>query len=176
MQKRNPFSDVLQFAIGEIIVTVLTIVGFFVLSILEFYKFDLSIIFGALLGFAIIVANYILLTISVNSEIDKYMKLRGDREMTDDEAAQFAKENTAPIQAAIKKSFILRTASMLVTLVVAFLLKNIFNPLAAAVPMLAFRFVLTAMELIKSKYNPKPDPSKFIHYEDEEENTEKEEN
>ena len=98
MQKRNPFSDVLQFAIGEIIVTALTVLGFFVLSILEVFKFDITVVFGALLGFVIIVANYAMLTFSVNRELDKYMKLRGDREMSEEEAAQFAKENTAPIR------------------------------------------------------------------------------
>lgn len=174
MQKRNPYSDVLQFAIGEIIVTALTVLGFFVLSILEVFKFDITVVFGALLGFVIIVANYAMLTFSVNRELDKYMKLRGDREMSEEEAAQFAKENTAPIQAAIKKSFILRTASMLITLVAAFLLSKIFNPFAAAIPMFAFRPVLTVIELVAARMRPAPNPDNFVKYDFDDENKENE--
>ena len=55
-----------------------------------------------------------------------------------------------PVQNAIKTSFILRTVSMLVALVIAFLL-DWFNPIATAIPLLAFRPLLTAIEMIKGK-------------------------
>ena len=70
--------------------------------------------------------------------------------MSDEEAEKFAAENSMPIQNAIKTSFIVRTASMLATLVIAFLL-DWFNPLATAIPLLAFRPLLSAIELIKGK-------------------------
>ena len=70
--------------------------------------------------------------------------------MDDEEAEQFAAENSMPIQNAIKTSYIIRTVTMIATLVVAFLL-DWFNPLATAIPLLAFRPLLTVIEMIKGK-------------------------
>ena len=96
------------------------------------------------------ILNYTFLTISVDRAIQKFIALRGDKEMSDEEAEQFAAENSMPIQNAIKTSYIIRTATMIATLVVAFLL-DWFNPLAAAIPLLAFRPLLTVIEMIKGK-------------------------
>ena len=54
------------------------------------------------------------------------------------------------VQNAIKISFILRTASMLVALVIAFLLDR-FDPIATAIPLLAFRPLITVIEIVKGK-------------------------
>jgi uncharacterized membrane protein AbrB (regulator of aidB expression) len=70
--------------------------------------------------------------------------------MSDEEAEKFAAEHAMPVQNAIKTSFIIRTVSMLAALVVAFLL-DWFDPIATAVPLLAFQPLLTAIEIIKGK-------------------------
>ena len=87
------------------------------------------------------------------------------RLLSEEDAEAFAKKNSAPVQNAIKTSFILRTASMVVALVVAFLTKW-FNPLATAIPMFAFRPLLTVVDAVMRKNDKTPDPSKFIRYED----------
>ena len=74
--------------------------------------------------------------------VDEYMALRGDKEMTEEEAEEFASKNTGLIQNAVKKSFTLRVVSIAATLVVAFLL-DWFNPIATIVPVLAYQPLLT---------------------------------
>lgn len=136
--------------IGEVIVSVLVVLGFLLADMLDFLAFDYRVITGAILGGAVTVANYALLTLSVNREVNKYLELRGTGEMSDEEAEKFASENSMPIQNAIKLSFIIRTVSMLATLVAAFLL-DMFNPIATAIPLLAFRPLLSAIEIVKGK-------------------------
>lgn len=137
-------------AIAEAAVTLLVCLGVGVLHLVGVYTFNIGVILGALLGALITLINYAFLTISVDKAISNYLKLRGEREMTDEEAEKFAAENSMPIQNAIKTSFIIRTASILITLVVAFLTQW-FNPLAAVIPLLAFRPLLTIIESIKGK-------------------------
>ncbi len=154
MKKNSGFMQILPLIIGEIFVSLVT-VGLFALLDLafeaEFWCVDLGVILGVLLGSAVTVFNYLFLILSVNSAINRYLELRGTREMTDEEAERFASENSAPIQNAIKTSFILRTTTMLVTLVVAFIIGDLFNPLATAIPLLAFRPILYVSEIIKGK-------------------------
>jgi xanthine/uracil/vitamin C permease (AzgA family) len=94
--------------------------------------------------------------------------------MDDEAIAAITRKQTAEIQTAMKLSSMARTVSMLIVLVIAFI-TGWFSPIATAIPMLALRPILMVAELIKSKNNPKPDPSKFIKYEDEDENTEEKE-
>ena len=70
--------------------------------------------------------------------------------MSEEEAERFTQENSMVIQNKIKTSFIIRTVSMLVTLVVAFVL-NWFNPLTTVIPMLMFRPLIYISETIKGK-------------------------
>lgn len=167
----SPFSDLLPMIIGEVTVAALVCVGFGILHLLGLYSFDFSIVLGALLGAAVIIVNHAMLVLAVDREIKKFIKSRPEGDMSDEDAQLFAKKKVAAVQNAMKKSSLTRNASMLVVLVIAFITK-LFNPIATAIPMLAFRFVLTATELIKSKKNPKPDPSKFIKYEEMDDNTE----
>lgn len=167
----SPLNDLLPIVIGEAIVAVVVCLGFGLLDFLELYSFDFRIVLGAILGVVVIVANHVMLIFAVDREIKKFIDNRPEGDMRDEDAQLFAKKKVSAIQNAMKKSSLTRNASMLVVLVIAFITKW-FDPIATAIPMLAFRFVLTATELIKSKNNPKPDPSKFIKYEDEGENTE----
>lgn len=172
--KRSPLKEILVFALGELVIAAMTVVGALVLDVAGIADFGLNVIWGAILGCGVIVANYSLLTLSVNHEVNKFIELRGDREMDEEEAKAFAQKNSTPIQNAIKTSFIIRTVSMTVTLVVAFL-TSWFNPLATAIPMFAFRPLLTVTEMIYSRSNKAPDPSKFIKYDDDEKNNEEKE-
>ena len=144
------YKDILFMAIGEVGVAALVILVFLALNLMGYYPFSYRIITGALLGVVVTLLNYSFLIISVDNAINQFLAKRGGKEMDEEEAEKFAAENAMPVQNAIKTSFILRTASMLVTLVIAFLL-DWFNPIATAIPLLAFRPLLTAIEMIKGK-------------------------
>jgi len=166
-ENKLPKSEVLTLTIGEVIVGVLVVSGFVIADALGFYEFDYRIITGALLGILVTVLNYLFLTLSVNRAVNNYLALRGDREMSDEEAEKFAAENSMPIQNAIKTSYITRTVTMLAALVVAFVTKW-FNPLATAIPLLAFRPLISLSEIIRQKTEKAPDPEKFIKYDEKE--------
>ena len=138
--------QILLLALGEIIVSVLICLIYFLVGYFEF-----QVVWGALLGSGVTIANFALLTISVNRAVDKYLELRGSREMDDEEAEKFANEHAMAVQNAATRSFIIRTVSMLATLVAAFLLTSWFSPLATAVPLLMFRPLLYVLELIRKK-------------------------
>lgn len=142
--------DILPMILAEVAVALLVVLGAAALSLADIITFDFRIISGALLGAAVMIFNYLILTLSVDRAIKNFMALRGDREMDDEEAEKFAADNSMPIQNAIKTSFIIRTISMLATLIVAFLL-DWFNPLATAIPLLAMRPLLYLIEIIKGK-------------------------
>ena len=144
--KSSSALQILALAIGEIIVSALVCVIYLILG-----KFDYTVVTGTLLGSIVTVANFAVLTFSINRAIDKYLELRGSREMSEEEAEAFAKEHTMAVQNAATKSLILRTASMLAALVAAFLLTDLFSVLATAIPLLMFRPLLYVLELIKSK-------------------------
>lgn len=163
-QNKMPQREIFTLAIGEVVVAALVCGGFAVANALGAYSFDYRVITGALLGGVVTVANYALLTISVNNAVNNFMALRGSREMTDEEADRFAAENSAPIQNAIKSSFIIRTVSMMATLLIAFI-TGWFNPLATAIPLLAFRPLISIGEIIRKKYDKAPNPDNFIKYE-----------
>ena len=175
MQKRKlPINEILSFALGELIVSILTVLGFLLLDAAGVLEFSGRVILGAALGCIVIVINYTALNVSVNNAMNRFIALRGDAEMSEEEAELFAKKNSAQMQNTIKTSFILRTASMMIALVVAFL-TGWFSPLATAIPMFAFRPLLTVIELVQSRLNSKkPDPSKFIRYDFDDDNNEEE--
>lgn len=166
-ENKLPKSEILTLAIGEVIVGALVVGGFAVADALGFYEFDYRVITGALLGILVTVLNYLFLILSVNRAVSNYLALRGKREMSDEEAEKFAAENSMPIQNAIQTSFIIRTVTMLATLVVAFVTKW-FNPLATAIPLLAFRPLLSIGEIIRQRTEKAPNPEKFIKYDEKE--------
>ncbi len=170
MKKKNIVKDIAPVAIGELAVALLVSLVAFVLGVAKVITFDYRIITGALLGAAVMIANYAWLAFSVDNHIDSFISKRGDREMDEEEAEEYAKANSRSIQKAIALSSTVRTVSMLVTLVLAFLL-DWFNPIATAIPLFAFRFLLPVINQVISKDDKTPDPSKFIKYEDEEDNT-----
>ena len=172
---KRVLSQLVPLAVGEAVVALLVCLGFGLADLLGVYNFDYRIVSGAALGAVVIIINYLLLTLSVDREIKRFVEKRGTIQMSEEEADKFAKENSASIQNAIKSSFILRTASIMGALILAFLL-DWFNPLATAIPMFAMRPVLMGIELIKSKINYKaPNPDNFVKYDFDDENKNEEE-
>ena len=174
MKIKNLLKDLLPVMIGELIVAALVCVGGFLLSLADVISFDYRIITGALLGAVVMSINYAVLIYTVDKQLRAFQEARGSREMSEEEAEEYAKANSAPVQKALAFSTTMRTASMIATLVIAFIL-DWFNPIATAIPLFAFRFVLSAIELIRSKNNKAPDPEKFIKYEFKDENNEEKE-
>ena len=118
--------------------------------------FDLSVIWGSLLGSAVVVVNYLILAISINRAVDKFMALRGETEMSDEEAEKFAAENSASVTMAARGTYMLRMLLMIGVFVGAFVLNAtlgvvIFNVIASLVPMLAYRPVIYVIELVRSR-------------------------
>ena len=150
MNKSKPSLDITLLTLCEIAVAALVVAGFIIADAAFDIQFTYRVITGAALGAAVTVLNYVFLTLSVDRAVNNYLELRGTREMTEEEAETFARENSAPIQNAIKLSFIIRTATMLAALVVGFLL-DVFDPIATAIPLLAYRPLLYVVESIKGK-------------------------
>ena len=139
-----PKKEFIILSVGEAICALLTVLVFLAVdltNIIEF-TFDYSVITGAILGAAVIILNFLFLSFAVNRAVDEYMALRGDKEMTDEEAEAFAAKNSGLLQNAVKKSFIVRMVSIAAALVVAFL-TSWFNPLATVIPILAYQPILT---------------------------------
>ena len=142
--------DVLPMTVAQLAIVALTCLGAFLLELAGVATFDMRVVLGSVLGVVVILLNYIFLIVSVDRAIANFLTLVGGREMDEEEAQKFAEENSMPIQNAMKLSFIIRTVSMLAALVVAFIL-DWFNPIATAIPLLAYRPLLTLIETIKGK-------------------------
>lgn len=174
--KKSVMHDILPMLIGEVIVATLVCLGFAIADILGLYHTDFGkVILGAALGAGVIVVNHLSLVLSVDKQIKIFIEQRGDQEMSEEEIELFTKKHSASIQGAMKVSFIIRTLSIFAVLIVAFVTKW-FNPIATAIPMFAFRTIITVTDGIMKKYDKKPDPSKFIRYDDEDEKEKEEEN
>ena len=118
MQKKNfPTAEILFLILGEVIVSLIVSGVYLILN-----RFSVSVIAGGLLGSAVAILNFVILSVSVNRAIDKAMEERGTGEMTDEEAAAFAQKNAAAVQRAAQGSYIIRQILMLGVLVGAFLL------------------------------------------------------
>ena len=141
----NSTKQIFGLAFGELIISAIVCLVYFLLK-----AFSYKVITGVALGSVVTVANFAFLTMSVNRAVDRYLELRGSREMDEEEAARFTNEHAMAVQNAAKTSFIIRTATMLAALAVAFLLEW-FEPLATVIPLLMFRPLLYVLELIKRK-------------------------
>lgn len=122
----------------------LTIIAFWLVDVSGFFDFEFSfrVITGALLGALVILLNFLFLSFSVNRAVDLFLSNRGDGEMSDEEAAEYASKNTAGVEHAMTKSFIVRCVSIGVALILAFLI-DWFNPLATLIPVLCYQPILT---------------------------------
>lgn len=141
----NSYKDVLYLLIGEIIVSVGIVVAYIALGLYQW-----NVLTGAILGAVVTVLNFLILSMQINKAIDKYMELIGDKEMSEEEAAEFAKKHSLKVQNAVTKSYALRTALMLGSLVIAFI-TGWFNPLATLIPLIMYKPIIYAIEILKKK-------------------------
>lgn len=144
-QNKNSYIDTFYLAIGEALVSLLI-----VLIYLAIGKFDFTILSGAVLGSIVTVINFIILSYSVNKALNKFIDLRGNKEMDEEEAKEFAKANSIKVQNAVTKSYVLRTGLMMGSLVLAFITK-LFNPIATLIPLVMYKPLLYATQFVKQK-------------------------
>ena len=154
MQNKNklPLFEVAAMIVGEIITSAVIIAVFVIVNLIKGAPLlHFSVPAGALLGSLITVMNFILLSILTTRAINKALADRGDGEMTDEEAETFAKEHQAKVQFAMTVSYVIRIATMVVALIVAFIFKQVFNPIATIIPIFMLRPILTVTQLLLSK-------------------------
>ena len=142
---KNNNKDVLLLALGELIVAVLVTIGFLATG---FFKWQ--VISGAILGGAVTVINFLILSLAVNRALDKFMETRGEKELTEEEVEKLSKAQSIKVQNAITKSYVLRTGLMFGSLVLAFI-SGWFDPLATVIPLLMYKPLIYAVEFIKKK-------------------------
>ncbi len=145
-EERVPRLELAVMIIGEIIVSAIICGVYLIID-----KFSLSVPLGAALGSAVTVFNFLFLIISTNRTIDKIMLERGEGEMSDEEAAEFAAKHAGALRASAKISYIVRMITLVGTLVLALLIKNVFSVIPTLIPLLMLRPLLTAAQLIKAK-------------------------
>lgn len=134
--------EVLLVAIGELIVSLLTMAVFLLIG-----RFDLTVLAGALFGAVVTTLNFLFLAIAGSRAFDEALADRGEGEMTEEEAEAFAQKHKARIQVAVVRSQLIRTIVVLLALVGAFLIP-VFHGVAALVPLIMFRPILTVAGLI----------------------------
>lgn len=151
LQKKSPvLAETLRILIGEAAVALLTVGVFLLLDLFSLVEFSYTVITGAVLGAAVIVANFFFLARSTDKVALEAMEARGTKEMTEEEIEKFTEEHSARLNNAIKLSFIIRMASMLAALVLA-LISPWFHPIATLVPLLMLRPVITVSEYFRRK-------------------------
>ena len=133
-------------AIGETLVCLLTVLVYIIVD-----KYDYTVLLGAILGAVVMVANMLFLSISVNRAVNKYLALRGDKEMSDEEAEEFNKKHGLGVQNAMTLSYLVRTVTLVVTLILAFALTDVFSPIPTAVTLLMYRPIIYVSELLRNK-------------------------
>ena len=150
----SKYIDTVWLALGEVAVGILVTVGFIIAKTLGQDVAVYKAITGALLGGAVTVINFLILSVGVNRAVNGYVAEIGDREMDEEEAEKYAKEHGTAVQNAMTKSYLLRMGLMIGSLVLA-MLSGWFSPLATVIPLLMYRPVLYAVEFIKTKVNAK---------------------
>ncbi len=137
------YLDILWLALGEATVTLIVSAVYLLIE-----KYSYTVLTGALLGSAVTVVNFLILSVAVNRAVNAYIQARGTDEMDDETAEKYAKEHGMAVQNAMTKSYILRTVLMLGALVLA-MISGYFDPLATVIPLIMYRPVLYLTELIK---------------------------
>lgn len=150
--KRAYLKELSALAIGEAIVAIITVGVFLLLDVIFGDKsfFDFTVLTGSVLGCAVVIVNFLILSVSVNRAVEGYLSERGDKEMTDEEAEAFAREHQSRVQLAVARSYIIRTVLMIGTLVLAFRLEW-FNPIATLVPLIMYKPVIYITNILKQR-------------------------
>ncbi len=145
--KKLPFFEALLILLGELVVSVIVCGIYLIIN-----KFSYKVVTGAILGSVVTTLNFLFLAISTNNAFDRAVEARGNKEMTEEEIEEFTAAHQKELNFAIKRSFIIRNISMVITLVVAFVL-DWFDVIATLVPLLMLRPIITVESLIRQKMN-----------------------
>ena len=144
-KQKLPLRELISILIGEAFVSLVICGVYLIIS-----KYTYKVLLGVLLGSTVTVLNFLVLSIMTNRVINRFLEARGDAELTDEEAQAVAMKFQGQVQNQIKISFLVRTAVLAATLVVAFLVE-IFEVLPTVIPLLMLRPILTVSEFIKRK-------------------------
>lgn len=144
-KNKSSYIDTIYLAVGEAIISLLITLIYTALG-----KFDWTVLSGAVLGSTVTVINFLILSFSVNKALNKYIELRGDKEMTEEEAEKFAKTNSIKVQNAVTKSYIFRTVLMMGALVLS-LITGYFDTIATIIPLIMYKPLLYAIQFVKKK-------------------------
>ncbi len=149
-ENKSSYIDTLYLALGEVITAVLICSGFLIADLCGIECFDYTVITGTILGGAVTVLNFFILSFAANRAINNYIELRGQKEMNEEEAADFARKHGMDVQNAVAKSYLFRTLLMAGSLILA-LLTGAFNIIATLIPLVMYRPLIYIIELIKGK-------------------------
>ena len=144
--EKIPVTELWLLAAGEAIVSVLTVIVYILLG-----KFQYSVVTGVLLGSIVMLLNFIFMCISVNRAVDNIMAERGNAEMDDEQASEFAQKHKGTLTRTIQLSGAIRTLSIIVVLILSFALGDYFDVIATLIPLISFRLILMLTELIPKK-------------------------
>lgn len=147
--KLSVYIDSLWLALGEVLVALAVVGGFAI-----FDKFSYKVVTGAVIGGVVTVFNFLILSISVNRAIDKFINGRGTEEMSDEDAQAYVQKCGMSVQVAMVRSYVLRIILMIGVLAVA-MISGWFSPLATVIPLLMYRPILYVVEFIKAKFKAK---------------------
>jgi hypothetical protein len=95
MKNKNGLSvyiDSLWLAVGELAVALLVFLGFLIAKAAGAEVTLYKAVTGALLGGAVTVANFLILSVGINRAINRFVDERGTDEMDDETAEKYAKE------------------------------------------------------------------------------------
>ena len=157
MKNKNGLSvyiDSLWLAVGELAVALLVFLGFLIVKAAGAEVTLYKAVTGALLGGAVTVANFLILSVGINRAINRFVDERGTDEMDDETAEKYAKEHGVAVQNAMMKSYMFRMLLMIGALVLAGV-SGWFNVIATVIPLLMYRPILYAVEFIKTKVSAK---------------------
>ena len=144
-KQKLPLRELLAILIGEILTSAVICGVYLIIK-----KFTYKVFLGVLLGSTVTLLNFLVLSIMTNRVINRFLEARGNDELSDEEAEAIAMKFQGQVQNQIKISFIVRTAVLAATLVVAFLV-DIFEVLPTVIPLLMLRPIITVSEFIKRK-------------------------
>ena len=144
--KLSAYIDTVWLALGEAVVALLISAVYLLIK-----RFDYTVVTGAVLGGAVTVINFFILSVGVNRAVNGYIAGRGDEEMDEEQAEKYAQENGMAVQNAMMKSYIFRMLLMIGSLVLAGISGH-FGIIATVIPLLMYRPILYAVEFIKIKF------------------------
>ncbi len=146
-EKKNGgrYADTLLLLIGEVIVAALISIVYLIIG-----RFDYTVPLGALVGGGVMVLNLFILSYSVNRAVDKFIAERGDRELDEEEAAEYAAKFGNETRMAVAKSQLLRNLLMIGVLAAALISKQC-DIIATVIPLLMYRPLLSIGEYFRKK-------------------------